>query len=133
MLRAKGRNMRNNFKGKFTPKKPEKYQGKVKQIIYRSSWERLLMVYCDRKDEILAWSSEEIKIPYVFEGKNRTYYPDFWLDLIDKDGNRQQKLIEIKPHYQRGWKVNKAKWQAAAEYAKENGMAFEVMTEKELF
>ena len=93
---------RSHFKGKFTPKNPQKYQGNDKQIIYRSSWERLFMVYCDKKAEIWNWSSEEIKIPYMFEDKNRTYYPDFWVDMMDKNGRRVQKIIEIKPHYQRG-------------------------------
>ena len=124
---------RSHFKGKFTPKNPEKYSGNVNQIIYRSSWERLFMVYCDKKPEIWNWSSEETKIPYIHDEKNRNYYPDFWVDMIDKDGNRVQKLIEIKPHYQRTMKVNKAKWSAAEEYCQENDMEFLVMTEKELF
>ena len=124
---------RSHFKGKFTPKNPEKYSGNVKQIIYRSSWERLFMVYCDKKTEIWNWSSEEVKISYIHDNKNRTYYPDFWVDMIDKDGIRVEKLIEIKPHYQRTMKVNKAKWSAAEEYCQENDMEFLVMTEKELF
>jgi hypothetical protein len=125
--------MYNNFKGKFTPKNPEKYSGNVKKIIYRSSWERLLMVYCDKKDQILQWSSEEYKIPYVFDGKNRTYYPDFWIEMVDHTGEIQRKIIEIKPHYQKKWKINKVKWKQARKFAKENHMTFEVMTEKELF
>lgn len=124
---------RSHFKGKFTPKNPEKYSGNVNQIIYRSSWERLFMVYCDKKPEIWNWSSEEIKIAYIHDEKNRTYYPDFWVDMIDKNGNRVEKLIEIKPHYQRTMKVNKAKWLAAEEYCRDNDMEFLVMTEKELF
>ena len=92
---------RSHFKGKYIPKNPDKYDGNIKQIIYRSSWERLFMVYCDRSEQVLSWSSEEIKIPYRFEEKIRTYYPDFWVDMIDKDGNRVQKLIEIKPHHQK--------------------------------
>ena len=124
---------RSHFKGKFTPKNLNKYSGNVKQIIYRSSWERLFMVYCDKKPEIWNWSSEEIKIPYIYDDKNRNYYPDFWVDMIDKSGKRVQKLIEIKPHYQRTMKVNKAKWSAAEDYCQENDMEFLVMTEKELF
>jgi len=124
---------RSHFKGKYTPKNLDKYDGNIKQIIYRSSWERLFMVYCDRNEQILSWSSEEIKIPYRFEEKIRTYYPDFWVDMIDKDGNRVQKIIEIKPHYQRSMKVNKVKWTAAIMHAKNNQMEFLVMTEKELF
>jgi len=124
---------RSHFKGKYIPKNINKYAGNAKQIIYRSSWERLFMVYCDKKAEIWNWSSEEIKIPYMFEGKHRTYYPDFWVDMMDKDGMRVQKIVEIKPHYQRTMKVNKAKWSAATKYAQDNHMEFLVMTEKELF
>lgn len=124
---------RSHFKGKYTPKNPEKYSGNVKQIIYRSSWERLFMVYCDKKESILKWSSEEIKIPYIHDKKNRTYYPDFWVYMIDKNNNLVEKLIEIKPHYQRTMKVNKAKWSAAEEYCQENSMEFLVMTERELY
>jgi len=91
------------------------------------------MVYCDKKAEIWNWSSEEIKIPYMFEDKNRTYYPDFWVDMMDKNGRRVQKIVEIKPHYQRTMKVNKAKWAAATKYCQDNNMEFIVMTEKELF
>ena len=124
---------RSHFEGKYTPKNPEKYFGNVNQIIYRSSWERLFMVYCDKKENILRWSSEEIKIPYIHDKKNRTYYPDFWVYMVDKDNAPVEKLIEIKPHYQRTMKVNKAKWSAAEEYCQENDMEFLVMTEKELF
>ena len=124
---------RSHFKGKFTPKNPDKYSGNVKQIIYRSSWERLFMVYCDKKESILQWSSEEVKIPYIHDVKNRTYYPDFWVFMMNKNNALVEKLIEIKPHYQRTMKVNKAKWNAAEEYCKENNMEFLVMTEKELY
>ena len=124
---------RSHFEGKYTPKNPEKYFGNVNQIIYRSSWERLFMVYCDKKENILRWSSEEIKIPYIHDKKNRTYYPDFWVYMVDKDNAPVEKLIEIKTHYQRTMKVNKAKWSAAEEYCQENDMEFLVMTEKELF
>ncbi len=123
----------NNFKGRFVPRNAWKYNGNIKQIIYRSSWERLFMVYCDKCPSILQWSSEEFKIPYVFEGKNRTYYPDFWVEIHDKKGNIVRKMIEIKPHYQKKWKINQAKWAEARKFAEENYMDFEVFTEKELF
>lgn len=125
--------MFNNFKGKFVPKNPDKYHGNLNQIIYRSSWERLFMVYCDKSPNITQWSSEEFKIPYIFEGKNRTYYPDFWIEMIDYEGLRHSKIIEIKPHYQKKWKINKVKWKEARKFADINFMSFEVFTEKELF
>lgn len=124
---------RSQFKGKFTPTNPSKYTGNVKQIVYRSSWERLFMSYCDRHPNILLWSSEEIKIPYKFESKHRTYYPDFWIAMINSQGETVEKLVEIKPYYQRGWKINKAKWEQAEQACFQNNMEFLVLTEKELF
>ena len=124
---------RSQFKGRFTPTNPSKYVGNVKQIIYRSSWERLFMSYCDRHPNILQWNSEETKIPYKFDGKHRTYYPDFWITMVDSKDNLVEKLVEIKPHYQRGWKINQAKWAEASQACLQNGMEFLVLTEKELF
>ena len=91
------------------------------------------MIYCDKSPKILNWSSEEIKIPYLFEDRNRSYYPDFWIDMINKDGERVEKIIEIKPHYQRTMKVNKAKWKQAEAFCKDNNYEFVVLTERELF
>ena len=125
--------MYNNFKGKFTPKNPEKYSGNVKKIIYRSSWERLLMVYCDKKDQILQWSSEEYKIPYVFEGKNRTYYPDFWIEMVDHTGEIQEKDHRDKTSLSKEVEDQQGQVETGEKFAKENHMTFEVMTEKELF
>ena len=124
---------RSQFKGRFTPTNPTKYAGNVRQIIYRSSWERLFMSYCDRHPNILLWNSEETKIPYKFDGKHRTYYPDFWITMVDSNDNLVEKLIEIKPHYQRNWKINRAKWAEASQACLQNGMEFLVLTEKELF
>ena len=53
------------YSGKYIPSNPKKYRGNPSQIIYRSLWERKLMVYCDNNDKVLEWGSEEIIIPYV--------------------------------------------------------------------
>ena len=124
---------RSQFKGKFIPKNPNKYKGNVKQIVYRSSWERLFMTYCDKHPNILNWSSEEVKIPYFFENKSRTYYPDFLITMIDNNDEVVDKLVEIKPHYQRNWKINKVKWKSAKEVCDKLDMEFVVLTEKEIF
>lgn len=124
---------RSQFKGKFTPKNPDKYSGNVKQIIYRSSWERLFMSYCDRHPSVISWSSEEVKIPYIFENKHRTYYPDFLIEMINSNGDTITKLVEIKPYYQKRWKINRAKWTEAQKACEQNNMEFLVLTEKELY
>lgn len=124
---------RSQFKGKFKPFNVAKYAGNPNQIIYRSSWERLFMVYCDQHPSILSWNSEEVWIKYEFEGKVRTYYPDFLIKMVDADGNVVDKIVEIKPHYQKSWRINKVKWKSAREMCDVLGMEFVVLTEKELF
>jgi len=119
------------IKGKFYPKNPKKYTGDVNKIIYRSLWERRFMLYCDRSDQILNWSSEEIHIPYVSPKDDRwhNYYPDFVVDTC----YGRTIVVEIKPHYQRWWAVNVAKWNAARKYCDKRSFEFKVLTEKELF
>jgi hypothetical protein len=124
---------RSQFKGKYKPRNPTKYKGDPNKIFYRSSWERLFMVYCDKSDNIISWSSEETKIPYIFEGKRRSYYPDFQIYMRNHEGVYQEKMIEIKPHSQRNWKINKTKWAAARKVCEDASVEFVVLTEKELF
>ena len=52
------------YSGRYIPTNPDKYKGNPMKIIYRSLWERRLMVYCDKKTSVLEWGSEEIVIPY---------------------------------------------------------------------
>lgn len=119
------------IRGRYRPVNESKYRGNINRITYRSMWERRFMLYCDRSPNILKWSSEELHIPYYFEedSKWHNYYPDFVVDTLDG----RTIVVEIKPHYQRGYKKNKAKWKTAREYCKEYGYEFKVMTEKELF
>jgi len=118
------------IRGRFKPRNAYKYKGDIKRITYRSMWERRVMLYCDKSPKILEWSSEELHIPYVSPKDNRwhNYYPDFV--VTTKKGSF---IVEIKPHYQRVYKVNKAKWRAADEYAKKHKMFFKILTERELF
>lgn len=119
------------IRGKYKPQYPAKYAGNVNRITYRSMWERRFMLYCDRSHQIKKWSSEELHIPYYFEGDDKwhNYYPDF---VVVTEDNRTI-VVEIKPHFQKGYKKNKAKWKAARDYCKSFGYEFKVMTEKELF
>ena len=50
--------------GKFRPSNIKKYRGDYRNIIYRSSWEKVFMSYCDKNDNIIEWGSEEVIIPY---------------------------------------------------------------------
>jgi hypothetical protein len=87
------------LQGLFTPKNPRKYRGNPTQIIYRSSWERKFMDYCDLKDSIVEWSSETTIIPYRYDidGKIHRYFIDFRIVVREKTGELQTYLVEIKP------------------------------------
>ena len=140
------------YKGKYKPINRSKYKGNTMNIIYRSSWERNFMVYCDTNSNIIKWSSEEIKIPYKspIDKKIHTYYPDFWIKIKKHDGQIQQTVIEIKPKKQtkppkantnktkyylqevKTWGINQAKWKAAETYCKHKQWNFKILTEYEL-
>jgi hypothetical protein len=143
------------YKGKFSPKNPGKYRGDPTGIIYRSLWERKVMVYLDENINVLEWRSEEIAIPYRSPVDNRIhrYFPDFVIKMRDRDGKVSVKMIEIKPRSQsvpptpkgKGSKptkkylrevatygLNSAKWEAAKEFCADRNWEFVVLTEKEL-
>ena len=59
------------YKGRYTPENPKKYIGDPSKIVYRSSWERRFMIYCDRNPLILSWASEELAIPICHQSITR--------------------------------------------------------------
>ena len=93
------------------------------------------MLYCDRSENILEWDSESIHIPYISPKDDRwhNYYPDFYIKYKDKDSQIIKALIEIKPHFQKKWDVNIAKWDACQKHCDVQNIEFKVLTEKELF
>jgi len=91
------------------------------------------MLYCDKTPEVLEWSSEEIAIPYEYKDKHRNYYPDFYIKFKTDKDTIEESIIEIKPHYQRTYGQNIAKWASARLYCKKHNYTFKILTEKELF
>lgn len=148
----------NTYKGKFTPRNPHKYLGDPSNIVFRSLWELKLFKYCDTHDSIKKWASEEIVIPYrsPVDNKVHRYYPDVYVEQIDRDGKERKVLIEVKPHKQtlppdmtkakkkdgtikkaylnevRTWGVNQAKWTYAKAWCEKNGVEFTIMDEYSL-
>ena len=142
------------YKGKYIPTNPKKYRGDPSQVIYRSLWERKLMVYCDRNNKVVEWGSEEVIIPYMSpkDGKLHRYFPDFYMKVKQWNGTHKRFIIEVKPKAQckepvknpkrrtKKWfnevvtyAVNQAKWKSATEYCENQGMEFKVLTEDHLF
>ena len=127
--------------------------GDGNNIICRSSWERRFCSWCDTNPNILKWASEEFSIPYVspLDKRVHRYYPDFLIEFRDSSGKVKKQIIEVKPKSQTQppkpgkrvtksflyeatqYEKNMAKWKAAVEFAKDNGVEFRIITEEELF
>lgn len=132
--------------GIFQPTAPQKYVGTL-PITYRSAWELTFMNTCDQHPNVLQWASESIKIPYLspMDGRWHNYIPDFLIVYVDKDGKKHGELIEIKPLSQSVLEkakskkdkaaliINQAKWQAAQDFCRKQGLTFRVMTEQQLY
>lgn len=138
--------------GIYKPQNPHKYKGNFDNIVFRSSWERRVMVYLDTNPSILEWNSEEIVIPYMSPIDNRIhrYFVDFYVKAKTKDNLIKEMLWEVKPESQTvqpkqqkritkryinevtTWGVNEAKWKAANGFCKDRGWAFMLITEKNL-
>ena len=144
--------MAESIKSRYKPTNPQKYTGNPNNIICRSSWERKFCQWCDRKDNVISWASEEISIPYVSPKDNRIhrYYPDFLIKVKEYNNKIQNYVVEVKPKKQTlppkprkritksyiyectTYAVNQAKWKAANEFCKDNRINFKIVTEDEL-
>ncbi len=115
---------------------------------YRSSWELTFMMFCDNNPSIQQWASESIKIPYrdPLTGKQTVYVPDFLIYYLDKNLKKHAEIIEIKPanqtlkervgknpYNQAQYVKNMAKWSAANEWARNHGIKFRVINEKDIY
>lgn len=146
------------IQGVFRLGNPGKYKGDPTNIIYRSRWELLLMNRLDTDPNILAWSSEEVIIPYYnpLTGRKHRYFPDFKVWTKGPDGFEKVTIIEIKPYKEtvkpdpstgltkKGsptkrflteattYVKNEAKWEAAKAYCASRNWNFVIFTEYEL-
>lgn len=138
--------------GRFHPRNPQKYKGDSNNIIYRSSWELEFMKYCDRKENIIEWGSEEFFIPYLDPTTNkiRRYFPDFIVKIKESNNIIKTYVVEIKPKKQTKppvpgkkktktlmnesitYEKNCAKWKAAIEWCEDRRIEFKIITEREL-
>jgi len=156
-----GKGIMNQAKANFDPKRHSvyvpinmaKFDGKEYPVV-RSSWEREFMQYLDINPSIIKWDSEAVAIQYMdpVKRKQRRYYPDFIMQVKDKDGKEKIFLVEIKPHKEvvppraskkmseqskiyvsNTYMTNMAKFHAADDFCKKKGWVFRILTEKELF
>lgn len=143
--------------GYFTPSDPSKYLGDPSNIVYRSSWELKFLQYCDKNDKIVEYSAEAVSVMYFnpFLKRPATYWIDCYMATKGDDGSITKWLIEVKPNkflnpptapkrmtdkqtlnyarHAKAYMINAAKFEAAKNYAQENGMKFGIITENFLF
>jgi hypothetical protein len=144
-------NQRTLKQGRYIPKFKEKYKGNALKVIFRSGLELKWYRFFDNNPFVLEWNSEEIFVPYTsdLDGKRHRYYVDVWARIKTKSEEIKEYLIEIKPwaftiepppvqkktraSQQKimEWVKNMNKWKAAQEYAKDKGMTFTILTEKD--
>lgn len=147
--------MANFIQGKYTPKRPEKYVGDKKDIVFRSAWERKFMIWCDNNPAVVAWTSE-YPIPYYsqLDNKMHRYFVDFFVRIRDNTGKEKTLMVEVKPDIQtrppikpkinnpkaikryisecETFQVNSDKWTAAKAFAEKNNFQFIILNEYDL-
>ena len=124
--------------GYFDTYNPKKYVGR-RPIIYRSSWEKLFMSWCENNPQVKEWGSEITAIPYYdYAGGRHTYYVDFTVLFV----NGLTLLVEVKPSKDIPRTLletrmdpvkakNFKKWKAVKEYCKtQPNTQFFIATEK---
>jgi len=133
--------------GIYRVRNPEKYVGNSPPR-YRSSWEIAFMTFCDNNPSVQQWASEPLKIPYrdPLTGRQTVYVPDFLIVYIDQRSRKHVEMIEIKPanqmlrekvgknpYNQAAFVKNQAKWAAAGNWCRNQGIKFRVINEMDIF
>lgn len=137
--------------GKYRPKNPEKYVGKLDEITYRQQWEKKFMHWADTNPSVIKWNSEEAVINYIspLDQRPHRYFVDFVVMIRNRSGEIKKYAVEIKPEQQclppkssrnkkrmitetETYLVNQAKWKAAQQFFSRAGIEFMVLTEKHL-
>lgn len=137
-----------SYSGRYTIKRPEKYAGDARKVVYRSLWERQAFKWCENNPKVKMWNSEEVVVPYkcTVDKKLHRYFVDLLIQMEDK----KTYLIEIKPKNQTippkkrsrktkkyinemiTYSKNQDKWEAATQFAEYKGWKFQVWTEETL-
>jgi hypothetical protein len=125
--------------GYIDPRSCKKLINNSEPVVYRSSYERTFVVWCETSSQVVRWGSECICIPYLLpDGSRHKYYPDYYVEM--RDGSKY--VIEVKPSNQtkapvnenswahREWVKNNCKWRAAQEYCQAKGFQFKILTER---
>jgi hypothetical protein len=97
-----------------------------KSIHYRSGLEKKYYELLDQDDDVVAFYTEIMRVPYYFKGEMKTYLPDLIIQFVD--GHKE--VWEIKPSSMTTLAINEAKWAYAVKYCEDRGIKFSIWTEK---
>jgi len=133
-------------KSKYDPINKYKYVGDVNNIVCRSSWERGVCKWLDLNDDVTAWTSETVVVPYMYDGDNQIHR--YFVDFCIRYKSGSVVLVEVKPHSQTlkpkatknkrqdvlleeiaTYTKNVNKWEAAIAFCKNNKMEFQIWSE----
>ena len=101
------------------------------QVNYRSNWEFEFAQWLDTNPEVVSFEYEKLVIPYLSSARSkkmRKYYPDFAVTYTDG----RLEILEIKPARKVHQIRNMKKSVAAADWARQNGATYKIITEVEL-
>ena len=108
-------------------------------VKYKSSYELKAIEFCDNSNKVELWSLEPFPIKYIKPTDNK--YHRYYVDLFVKFTNGERVIAEIKPKNQTflpknptpyqlvTYAINKAKWDAAKEYAERSNIRFTILDE----
>lgn len=122
------------------------------KLNYKSSIELKAFRYCDMNKYIVRYGIEPFAIPYVkpTTGKIHRYYIDIFIEFSTNDKflvevksssetkpprKPSKKTIKAIENYNKAletYMINKSKWEAARNFAKERNLKFIILTENEL-
>ncbi len=124
------------YKGRYTVKNPDKYDGDPTNVVFRSLWERQVFKFMDMNPDVIKWQSEETIIPYRCKTDNKIHRYFMDVKMVTKD---KTYLIEIKPKKQTeapkepkrktkryitegmSYIKNTSKWETAEAYSADRG------------
>ncbi|NEB09755.1 hypothetical protein G3I32_12920 [Streptomyces coelicoflavus] len=86
-------------------------------VSYESETERQVIQLLSFASQVTYYQEQPLAISYVYEGRQRTYYPD----LLAATADGSCILIEVKPVYEMAMAINVAKYRAAADFCRRRG------------
>ncbi|MCM3410213.1 TnsA endonuclease N-terminal domain-containing protein [Metabacillus litoralis] len=99
-----------------------------KMIPWESTLERDFIKLLDFDPTVISFQSQPIRIDYLFQGKERKYYPDF---LVKKNDYKNY-IYEVKALNKTNEERNIVKFQVGRRYCLENNMKYVIVTEKDI-